>query len=104
MISWHKPGQKVVCIRESNLIFLDGYSDLHSAPPAVGEVYTIAEVVPLEIPSNGLLIGFSLAERPDDEWFSATLFSPVYPQIIDQLRNLVALSPESERVKEDAYV
>ncbi len=100
MISWHKPGQKVVCIRESRPCPL---GDIDPRPGAhIGEVYTIAEVVPLEIPSNGLLIGFVLAERSADEWHVSTLFEPVYPQIIDQLRNIIAHSPESERVKEDA--
>ena len=100
MISWHKPGQRIACVFPSFSFSLDDTPD--RVVIAVGDEFTIASVMPFEVPKLGERIGFTLEERPDDEWFSATLFAPIYPQIIDQLRKLDAPSPnlELERVKE----
>ena len=97
MISWHKPGQKVACISVGQVAW--NVHDLEVVSPVVGSIYTVLHVVDAQW-LEPARVGFVLVELPDYAWFSAGMFRPVYPTIIDQLRKLCAPSPE--RVKEDA--
>ena len=97
MISWHKKGQRVMCIA----LAMGVRGNRHHAP-RYGEMYTISDVEITIVPDVGECVGFELEERSSDVWFCAELFEPVYPTIIDHLRKLDAPTPE--RVKEDAHV
>lgn len=98
MISWHKVGQKIACIAK-----LWKVARGEAFPrPAFGEVVTIAEVGFDDVYG----VFFTLEEYNPAAQFLPQDFRPVYPTIIDQIRNLDAPVPsdesELERVKEDA--
>ena len=100
MISWHKVGQKVACRAECEHIEIEAGGLVR--PPTKGIVYTVAAVEVYDVPGMGKTTGFELAEMPNKCWYAASLFEPVYPAIIEQLRILDASVPSPERAKEEA--
>ena len=92
MISWHRVGQPIICIRRKwRYLFLPF---LKGNGPEEGEYSMIMAVERLWGRAYFELPGFGNGR------FDARGFRPAYPTIIDQLRKLDAPTPE--RVKEDA--
>ena len=101
MISWHRVGQKVVCVYDGAWWVTKEWWVFsicrRSKGPSDGNVVTVDDVV-----FQDGEIWFHFAEWPAPDVYPARAFRPVYPQAIEQLRRLNAPTPERERVKEDA--
>lgn len=82
MLSWHRPGQKVALNHHSTGRWLTDKSELVSGP-VHDRIYEITHVVL----DDGFLF-FGLVGFGEFEIFDARSFRPVYPEIVDQLRNM----------------
>lgn len=101
MISWHKPGQKVVCVDQPKRGVVPGRD------PGIGEELTIREVRPLREPEffkRTNFVWLCFEEKDHLNAYPSIYFEPVYPQAIEDLKNL-ELRPdllEEEEINEPA--
>lgn len=92
LLSWHKVGQKIACVDDTPV------PNRRFPPLTLHSVYTIRAVhVPPDPYSHH--VGFRLHEFEWEGFYPCRLFRPVYPQAIEQLRNLKA--PSDQRELED---
>lgn len=93
MLSWHKVGQKVTMKDSRTWNAIEGTT--RGDEPQYGRIYSIDEVCCVRSETY-----FRFQEVRAVSLFDARSFVPVYPTIVEQLRDLK--SPRPARVREEA--